>query len=133
MIRFLQTPGPVKKIVLGGLLLLICAAMLVYLIPTGGSSVLGGAPPAGIVATVDDQDVTRQDVMRVAQNMLRQQFPRGNAMASQLLPFFASRAADQLITEKALVAEAHRVGFRATDEDVRSFVNTIPTRDGRGG
>ncbi|PYY09577.1 MAG: hypothetical protein DMG69_10285 [Acidobacteria bacterium] len=119
MIRFLQTPGPVKKIVLGGLLLLICAAMLVYLIPTGGSSVLGGAPPAGIVATVDDQDVTRQDVMRVAQNMLRQQFPRGNAMASQLLPFFASRAADQLITEKALVAEAHRVGFRATDEDVR--------------
>jgi peptidyl-prolyl cis-trans isomerase D len=126
MIRFLQTPGPVKKIVLGGLLLLICAAMLVYLIPTGGSSVLGGAPAAGVVATVDDQDVTRQDVMRVAQNMLRQQFPRGNAMAAQLLPFFASRAADQLITEKALVAEAHRIGFRATDEDVRDELQHGP-------
>jgi peptidyl-prolyl cis-trans isomerase D len=117
MIRFLQTPGPVKKFVLGGLLLVICAAMLVYLIPTGGSSVLGGAPPAGIVATVDDQDVTRQDVMRAAQSMMRQQFPRGGAMASQLLPFFASRAAEQLINEKALVAEAHRIGFRATDQD----------------
>jgi peptidyl-prolyl cis-trans isomerase D len=119
MIRFLQTPGPVKKIVLGGLLLLICAAMLVYLIPTGGSSVLGGAPPAGVVATVGDQDVTRDEVMRAAQNMVRQQFPRGNPMGAQILPFFASRAADQLITEKALVGEAERMGLRATDDDVR--------------
>jgi peptidyl-prolyl cis-trans isomerase D len=119
MIRFLQTPGPIKKVVLGGLLLLICAAMLVYLIPTGGSSVLGGGPAAGVVATVGDQDVTRDEVMRAAQNMLKQQFPKGNAMASQLLPFFASRAADQLITEKALISEARRMGFRATDEDVR--------------
>src|SRR5437588_10856419 len=99
--------------------------MLVYLIPTGGSSVLGGAPPAGIVATVDDQDVTRQDVMRVAQNMLRRQFPRGNVMASQLLPFFASRAADQLFTEKALLAEAHRVGFGPTDKDVRDHLQLV--------
>jgi len=33
MIRFLQTPGPVKKIVLGGLLLLICASMVVAFVP----------------------------------------------------------------------------------------------------
>ncbi len=33
MIRFLQTEGPVKKIVLSGLLLLICAAMAITLIP----------------------------------------------------------------------------------------------------
>jgi peptidyl-prolyl cis-trans isomerase D len=51
--------------------------------------------------------------------MLRQQFPRGNAMAGQLLPFFTSRAAEQLITQKALVVEAGRMGLRATDEDLR--------------
>src|SRR5207237_10488345 len=73
MIRFLQTPGPVKKIVLVGLLLLICAAMLVYLIPTGGSSVLVGAPPAGIVVTVDDHDVSGPDVKRVDPNLVTRQ------------------------------------------------------------
>ena len=33
MIRFLQTPGRTKKIVLGGLLLIICAAMVITLVP----------------------------------------------------------------------------------------------------
>src|SRR5437764_350201 len=117
MIRFLQTTGPIKKIVLGGLLLLICAAMLVYLIPSSGSSTLG-TTQAGIIAEVGSEQVTRNDVEREAQSMLKRQFPRGNAMAGQLLPFFASQAAERLIDEKALVAEAKRMGLRATDDDV---------------
>jgi peptidyl-prolyl cis-trans isomerase D len=35
-----------------------------------------------------------------------------------LLPFFTSRAAEQLITEKTIISEAQRMGFRATDADV---------------
>jgi peptidyl-prolyl cis-trans isomerase D len=125
MIRFLQTPGPVKKVVLAGILLIICAAMLVYLIPSSGSTGIGG-PPSGVVAKVGDQDVTRPEVVRQAQMMMRQQFPRGNAMASQLLPFFTSRAAEQLITEKALVVEAERMGFRASDEELRDELQHGP-------
>lgn len=118
MIRFLQTPGPIKKIVLGGILLIICAAMLVYLIPSSGSTGIG-TTQAGIVADVGSEQVTRNDVEREAQLMLRQQFPRGNAMSGQLLPFFASQAAERLIDQKALVVEARRMGLRATDDDVR--------------
>jgi hypothetical protein len=40
MIRFLQTPGPIKKVVLGGLLVVICAAMVIVLVPGG---ILGDA------------------------------------------------------------------------------------------
>jgi len=36
-----------------------------------------------------------------------------------LLPFFASQAAEQLIQRDAIIAEAQRLGLRATDEDVR--------------
>jgi peptidyl-prolyl cis-trans isomerase D len=120
MIRFLQTPGPIKKIVLSSILLVFCGAMVITLIPGGlGSNLNLGGPGQGVVAKVGDQDVTHTEVVRQAQVMLRQQFPRGNAMAGQLLPFFTSRAAEQLITQKALVVEAGRMGLRATDEDLR--------------
>ena len=61
MIRFLQTPGPLKKIILGGLLLIICAAMVITLVPGGIGSSLGlTGPGKGIVATVGDEDIIRR-------------------------------------------------------------------------
>ena len=91
MIRFLQTPGPTKKIVLGGLLLIICAAMVITLVPGGLGSNLGfGGPGAGVVAKVGGEDVTTVEVQREAKMLLRQQFPRGGAQPAMMLPFFAS-------------------------------------------
>ena len=108
------------KIILGALLVLICASMAITLIPGGVGSSLGiGAPPAGVLATIGDQQVTVPEVQREARAMIRQQFPRGGAQVSMLLPYFASQAAEQLINEKALVAEAHRLGLRASDDELR--------------
>src|SRR5215475_743777 len=82
MIRFLQTEGPVKKIVLGGLLLLVCAAMVVSFIPTGSGTFLGELLGAnlttqGVLAKVGSDDITMQEVAQRARMMGRQQF-RGN-------------------------------------------------------
>jgi len=120
MIRQLQNAGPTLKIILGALLVIICASMAITLIPGGiGSSFGIGAPPAGVLATIGDQQVTVNEVQREARAMIRQQFPRGGPQASSLLPFFAGQAAEQLINEKALIAEAHRMGLRATDDELR--------------
>jgi peptidyl-prolyl cis-trans isomerase D len=121
MIRFLQTPGPIKKVILGGLLTIICVFMVITLVPGFGSSNFFGtaAPQRGVVATVDGNDITSLEVQKQARQMVRQQFPRGGAQASMLLPFFASQAAEQLIQRNAVIAEAHHLGLRATDEDVR--------------
>src|SRR5450755_2821563 len=120
MIRQLQNAGPTVKIVLGALLVLICASMAITLIPGGIGSSLGiGAPPAGVLATIGDQTVTVPEVQREAKAMIRQQFPKGGPQASMLLPYFASQAAQQLINEKALVAEAHRMGLRVNDDELR--------------
>jgi len=120
MIRTLQNAGPTLKIILGAMLVIICASMAITLIPGGIGSSLGiGAPPAGVLATVGDQQVTVPEVQREARAMVRQQFPRGGPQASMLLPYFASQAAEQLINEKALVAEAHRMGLRVTDDELR--------------
>ncbi len=121
MIRFLQTPGPVKKVILSTILLVFCGAMVITLIPGGLGNGLsfGGGPGVGVVAKVGSEEVTRIEVERQAKQMLQQQFPRGSAMASQLLPYFASQAVQQLIMQKAVLSEAQRMGLRATDEELR--------------
>jgi peptidyl-prolyl cis-trans isomerase D len=121
MIRFLQTPGPVKKIILSTILLVFCGAMVITLIPGGLGNGLsfGGGPGVGVVAKVGGEDVTRIEVERQAKQMLQQQFPRGSAMAGQLMPYFANQAVQQLIMQKAVLSEAQRMGLRATDEELR--------------
>jgi len=119
MIRILQSAGPTLKIILGGLLVIICASMVITLIPGGFGSSLGiGGPPAGVLATVGDEQVTVPEVQREARQMIRQQFPRGGEQAAMLMPYFAGQAADQLISEKVLVAEAQRMGLRVSDEEL---------------
>jgi peptidyl-prolyl cis-trans isomerase D len=119
MIRTLQNAGPTLKIVLGALLVIICASMAITLIPGFGSNVGIGGPPAGVLATIGDQTVTVPEVQREARVMIQQQFPRGGPQASMLLPYFESQAAEQLISEKTLVAEAHQMGLRVSDDELR--------------
>src|SRR6266850_2581640 len=127
MIRTLQSAGPTLKIILGGMLLIICASMIITLIPGGlGSSFGIGAPPRGVVARIDDQEVTVPEVQREARMMVRQQFPKGGEQAAMLLPLFAGQAAEQLISEKALVAEARRMGLRVSDEELRDELQHGP-------
>jgi len=120
MIRFLQTPSPLKKAVLGGILLLICAAMVISFIPGGLATSLGiGAPGQGVVATVEGEQITAPEVQREAKQMVAQQFRNAGAQAAALLPFFAQRAADNLIDQQVILAEAHHLGLRSTDEELR--------------
>ncbi|HTS36118.1 MAG TPA: peptidyl-prolyl cis-trans isomerase [Candidatus Solibacter sp.] len=121
MIRFLQTSGQATKIILGGILLIICASMVITLIPGGiGGEVFGGGQPArGVVAKVEGTDISADEVRQAARQMLQQQMPQGGANMSMLLPFFSQRAAEQLITRQALLAEAGRMGLRVTSEEIK--------------
>jgi peptidyl-prolyl cis-trans isomerase D len=120
MIRFLQTPGRTKKIVLGGLLVLICAAMVITLIPggfAGGAFGFGGGSLGNnVLAKVGDQEISVAEVQDQARNMGRQQFPKG--LPPQLMPFLIERASDSLIMQKAMLAEAHRLGLKVSDAEL---------------
>jgi peptidyl-prolyl cis-trans isomerase D len=123
MIRFLQTEGPFKKIVLSGLLLLICAAMAITLIPGGLGSELTGTPGKGIIAKVSGEDITVEQVKEAARNMAQQQAQQYGAQASMLMPFLiqqdTQRAVDQLIDRQALLTEAQHLGLKATPQEVK--------------
>jgi peptidyl-prolyl cis-trans isomerase D len=128
MIRFLQTPGPIKKFVLGGILVVICVSMAWYVLPGGGGTSVFGSntPQKGVVASVAGEDVTTLEVQKQARQMVQQQFPRGGAQANMLMPFFAQRAADNLINEKVMLSEANRMGLQVSEAEVREELEHGP-------
>ena len=123
MIRFLQTQGPTKKIILSGILLVICGAMVITFIPGGLTSELTGTPGKGVVAKVDGGDISADEVRQTARQMAQQDAQRYGEMASKLMPFLIQqetvRAVDQMINRQALLSEAGRMGLRVTPEEVK--------------
>ena len=122
MLRFLQSEGPIKKIVLGGILVVICVMMVITLVPGGmfGEYFSGGVTQQGVLARVGDQAVSMTEVAQRARMIARQQF-RGNVPPS-LMPFLMQRAADSMITQSSLLYEADRMGLGASDQEVRDFL-----------
>ena len=122
MLRFLQTPGPMKKIILGGLLLVICVMMVITLVPGGlfgdyfGSSVT----TAGVLAKVGTEDISLQQVAQRARMIGKQQF-RGNVPPT-IMPFLMQRAADNMITMGALSYEADRMGLGVSDGELADYL-----------
>jgi peptidyl-prolyl cis-trans isomerase D len=123
MIRFLQTQGPTKKIILSGILLVICGAMVIAFIPRDSSSGLTGAPGAGVVAKVDGDDIKSDEVRQTARQMAQQDAQRYGEMAAKIMPFLIQqetvRAVDQMINRQALLSEAGRMGLRVTPAEVK--------------
>jgi len=123
MIRFLQTQGPTKKIILSGILLVICGAMVITFIPGGLTSELTGAPGKGIIAKVDGSDLSADEVRTTARQMAQQDAQRYGEMASKLMPFLmqqeTGRAVEQLISREALLSEAKHMGLRVSPEEVK--------------
>jgi len=121
MIRFLQTEGPIKKIVLSGLLLLICGAMAITLIPGIGSNDALSKP--GVIAKVNGEDITAEQVRETARQMAQQQAQQYGAQASMIMSFLiqqdTQRAAEQLIDKQALLTEAQRMGLKSSPQEVK--------------
>jgi peptidyl-prolyl cis-trans isomerase D len=115
MIRFLQTPGRFQKALLVGFLSIVCIMMVVTLVPGGILGDFGGrGVGANSVAKVDGQDVTNEEVDRVARNIMQQRhFPE--QFKSYVLP----QAVDAIVMQKVYLREAKRLGLEATDQDLR--------------
>ncbi len=120
MIKFLQTPGKTKKIVLGGLLVIICGAMVITLVPGGilGDALGFGSLGQNVVAKVGDKDVNTQDIDLMARQIAQQQFGQ-RSIPPALLPFLRQSAAEQLLIKGAILSEADRLGLQATDAELR--------------
>jgi peptidyl-prolyl cis-trans isomerase D len=115
MIKFLQNPTKTRRFFLGAILAALIVAMVAYL---GNAFTGDSAAVTGVYATVAGEPVSAQEVSQRAQQLARQQF-QGRQVPDFLMPYLQKRAADQLVMQAALVAEANRMGLKVTDEELR--------------
>ena len=124
MIRFLQRPGPIKKIVLGGILLVVCVMMVITLIPGGSflTDYFGGSlTTQGVLAKVGNQEISIPEVAQQARLIGKQQF-KGNVPPT-LMPFLMQRAAQGVIAQKMLLYEADRMGMGVSNDELRNALH----------
>ena len=126
MIRFMQTSAAFKKYALTGILAVICIAMAWYLVPTFTGQGLGVTNKLPVVATVSGQDITSDEVMKEARQIIQRQYPNMAGQASRLAPMLVPQAAQDLIARKVLLGEADHMGLRATDDDIREYLEHGP-------
>lgn len=123
MIRFLQTKGRVQQVLLIGFLSIICFMMVITLIP-GGSALtdflgIGGLNDQ-VVAKVGSQEISVQEVQERARNTARQRYPQ--LPPDRIMPFLISQAAQDMVNQAIVLNEAHRMGFTASNADLRDVL-----------
>lgn len=103
------------RYLLSALLLLVALSMVTYLIPGGAGYAGGGA--ASVIATVGDETLTVREVQQALQAA-----QRGREMPPGAMSFLAPQMIEQLITERAVVYQAGRMGFQVSDADVAQAI-----------
>lgn len=125
MIRFLQSGNKAAKYILGGFLLILTGSMVTYLIPGFMSGT--DAVRSGVVATVAGEDIHTNEVQKAIQRQMQ-----GRQISPDMMAFYTSflvpQVTRQLIQQKEAVYEAHRLGLRVTDDEVRDEMRNGPSK-----
>src|ERR1019366_4585468 len=128
MIRFLQRDSRVVKAFFVVIIGMASVSMVVYLIPglTGQS-----AAAADTYAVIyphwyskllsSGSSVSQQRVEKMARAQLAQQRYPDNPM---ILGLFEDRVGKQLVQQQILLSEAEKLGIRATNDDVLTYLQT---------
>jgi len=133
MIRFLQSDNRITKALFVVVIGAASVAMVVYLIP--GLAGTGAAAPdtyavvyphwySRILSSGDT--ITQTQVQQLTETQLRQRNPQ-YAENPMIVKFFEQQVGQQLVQQKVLLQEAHKLGINATDDDVRHYLSTGPT------
>jgi peptidyl-prolyl cis-trans isomerase D len=133
MIRFLQTESRMVKALIVVVIGAASVTMVLYLIP--GLSGMGSSSPdtyavvyphwySKILSSGDT--VSQARVEQITQNELQQRGPQ-YAQNPMIVQLFEQQVGQQLVQQLVLLQEAHRLGIRATNDDVRQFLQTGPT------
>lgn len=115
MIRFLQDPKVSQRVFTGVIITVVVISMVGYLGSYFNDTTTTGSN--GIYASVGGEKITTQQVSDTANRQSRERFPNG--VPDMFRPYLNQQAAERLIIQAALIAEAHRMGLKVTDAELQ--------------
>jgi peptidyl-prolyl cis-trans isomerase D len=110
-------------------LILVCLAFVVFYIPDFLRGTGADAASADTVALVEGQSITAGEFRRIYQSQLQAyRSAYGSQMSEQLLKQLGveQQILQQMVDERASLAEANRLKIRVGDEEVRQRILSIP-------
>jgi peptidyl-prolyl cis-trans isomerase D len=117
MLNLFRNRDKAMRIMLGGIVLIMGLSMLTYLIPNYNP---GGSSTDVVVAEVGKETITLPEVQRLIQSTVR-----NRQLPPEILPHYVPQLIDNLITERAMVMEAERLGFEVSDADVAELIRQV--------
>jgi len=127
MIRFLQKDTGFTKALFWVIIAGTCVLMVIFLVPgifneqANDQTTYASIRHGGILGRFmpAENQISVQDVQLTAKRMMR-----GQQIPDMLMPMIMQQASQVVIEQDILLDEAHRLGIRATDADVRKFLHS---------
>src|SRR5450759_2177502 len=105
------------RILLGALLLVVGFSMLTYLVPNYSN---GSSSSDTVIAEIGKDSITLVEAQRLVQAAVR-----GRQLPVEILPTYIPQMIDQMVTERAMVLEAERLGLQVSDADVAESIRQM--------
>src|SRR5689334_10390342 len=110
-------------------LALVCLAFVIFYIPDFLRGSGADAASSDTIATVQGSEIRADEFRRTYQAQLQAyRSAYGGKMSEQLLKQLGveNQILQQLVDERASLAEANRLGIKVTDDEVRERILTLP-------
>ena len=119
MFDLFRSSDKVKKYILGGLLTLVALSMVTYLIPNYSTGATTSDNP--VLAEIAGRKITSVEAQQLFQKYSNGRIP------PELLEIYLPQFVEQMVSERAALYEANRLGITATDDEaLASIVANYP-------
>jgi peptidyl-prolyl cis-trans isomerase D len=111
-------------------LFLVCVAMVIFFIPTALTDPAGNMAATGSVAVVEGHEIRSDEFQRTYQAQIQAyRSAYGSNMSDQLLRQLGveQQILQQMVDERAALAEADRLDLRVSDDEVRQRILAVPS------
>src|ERR1035437_7590182 len=117
MFDLFRSRDKLVRIFLGALLLVVAASMLMYLVPNYNTGTTGSDT---VIAEIGNDAITLVETPRLIQATIK-----GRQLPMEILPNYIPQMVDQMVTERAMVYEAERLGLQVSDADVADSIRQM--------
>src|SRR5690242_16841953 len=118
MFNLFRSRDKAVRIMLGGLLVLVSLSMLTYLIPSYNTG--SGGSSDVVVAEIGKDKITMTEVQKSIQMAMR-----GQQLPPEFVPHYVPQIINTMVSERALVYEAKRLGFQISEDDLISGIRAV--------